>query len=300
MRKINSMLPLIAVMIVGSSGCRQTTGPMSAGSLSTASPLSPVAPGQAPSLGLFGAPTRVAPPPTGSFVQPNAYLNPITQPQAQHGGPAPAASFGQSPGTSFGQTASVAPSFQPIGGQTTDSLIIGSGVQTASWTETNSNIPNAVADPRSGGMQVIDLTGAPSPPGYRSPVVPNYGYQAGGYPGGSNFQPPYAPAFNPEQGSASNWQAPVPQNYQPQFAAPQPYLPQTNAPQPQDYSAPPMNAFVPDPGRIASAGLTPLPTPTQSASMPMRTQSNFQNSNAPSTAPAAPSNLPWRRPGTQN
>ena len=67
---------------------------------------------------------------------------------------------------------------------------IGSGVQPASWTETGTSVSNAgplmsnqqtssqARDIRAGGMGVIDLTGAPNPPGYHG-----QNYQ------GQNFSP---------------------------------------------------------------------------------------------------------------
>src|SRR6056297_1760078 len=173
MRKFDRAINLLAAVMIVGAGCRQTTGPATPGALGPMGPLAPVAPGQAPALGPFGGPTRVTPPPTGSVNQ-SSYQAPV-----------PAAG-----GPYFGSSLSPARSGQGA---------IGSGVQAASFTETNSNFaepaadnlaasrPPAVRDPRRGGMQVIDLTGAPDPPGYRPPLYP----QTGPVP----FAP--APAYRP-------------------------------------------------------------------------------------------------------
>ncbi|MGB7329511.1 MAG: hypothetical protein WBD31_31825 [Rubripirellula sp.] len=275
MQKIQLAMPLAAALItmgaVGLTGCRQTTGPATAGSFGPVGPLSPVAPGQTPALGPFGGNTRVSPPPTGSFTPPpnaNA-LAPTTQPQASYNGYAPNHAFGQAP--------------------------IGSGVQPAGWTETNATIPNPnqaaatsprTIDPRSGGMGVIDLTGAPNPPGYQPYTQ---------FPPASVY-----PGY--QQSGAGQFQsiAPAPQNYGVQA---QPSLrPLT----------PPPSANPLDPGQIAgnqnaghqNAGNRNAGNQWSTGQSP--TQANYPSGTAtplPSTTPIQtaqqPSDLQWRRPGTQ-
>ncbi|TWU58803.1 hypothetical protein Poly51_15830 [Rubripirellula tenax] len=267
MLKIRNATPLLTVtlltsVVVATGGCRQTTGPANSGTFSSVSPLAPVAAGQTPVLGPFGGSTRVAPPATGSFSQQpaNNYLSPTTQPQASYapppqsfGTPPPASAYGQ-PNANFG--------FEPIG----------SGVQPASFTETGATIPSNNPDPRRGGMQVIDLTGAPNPPGYQ-PMTMSYASQ-------QSIQPVYAPApdfspapnYAPAQGSFGN-------------------------PAWQPITSPSTQAYAPETGRIASTSMVPVQTPTPSTQTSQRPQSNV-----PTTQPSTgetPSTLPWRRPGTQ-
>ena len=90
---------LSAAFLVIACGCRQTTAPMFGGlnptgaSLSPATGLTPVAPGQTPVLGPlggtgpFGGATRVTPPPTGSFSSGNSNPGAIA-PTTGYGSPA--------------------------------------------------------------------------------------------------------------------------------------------------------------------------------------------------------------------
>ncbi|TWU57613.1 hypothetical protein [Rubripirellula reticaptiva] len=277
MQKIQLAMPLAAAALftigaVGLTGCRQTTGPVTAGSFGPVGPLSPVAPGQTPTLGPFGGNTRVTPPPTGSFTpQPNANIfAPTTQPQASFSDSAPNNAFGQAP--------------------------IGSGVQTASWTETNATVPNPnqasatsprTIDPRSGGMGVIDLTGAPNPPGYQPytqfpPATVYPGYQ---------------------QSSANQFQSitPASPNYSPQNS----YAPQNYGAQAQPTLrplTPPPSANPIDPGQIAASQTAETQWSTSQSSAQVNYPSGVATT-LPSTAPIQTaqqsSDLQWRRPGTQ-
>lgn len=125
-----------------------------------------------PTLGPFGASARVPPPSTGSFqgasaanasfnsnnYAPAGYapngIRPMSFDSNQVGQPGQVANVG-----GFGQVAAT-----------------GSGVQSSGWQETSANAfsaqgPAAPTDGiRSGGMPVIDLTGAPPPPGYYPPA----------------------------------------------------------------------------------------------------------------------------------
>jgi hypothetical protein len=270
MRKILWTAPLCLGLVIGATGCRQTTGPAMGGTFSTTSPLSPVN-GQTPILGPFGGNTRVAPPSTGSFHSPAASA-PISQPP---------------------------PQYNPLGQQQYEprgmNAPVGSGVQQATWTETNANVPGqpiasqnsagASSDLRLGGMQVIDLTGAPNPPGY-----PPTGFAP------NRFSPASVMPNNRAPNNAAPNLYPM-QNFYPPAAATQPtYTPAPPAPNiyqapttwsasPGSVAAPPTS--VPDPGRIASGELRPLPPPSQPAAMPVG------NGQTPST------DLPWRRPGTR-
>ena len=152
---------LTATITLVASGCRQTTPTAASGALM---PLSPNSGSAAPTFQPFVGQTRVTPPPTGSYSVPNNYLGGV--PTSQMGNPAAAVG-----GYAAAQN-------QPLyGSPATGSQVIGSGVQQTGWTETGANVaqptapnsgtfapggyPSAAAparDPRSGGMQVIDMT----------------------------------------------------------------------------------------------------------------------------------------------
>jgi hypothetical protein len=194
---------------------------------------------------------------------------------------------------------------QPPGG------VIGSGVQAAGWTETNSNIPSAApnaigaptvginptpaSNPRSGGMQIIDLTGAPAPPGYRP------AYQPATAPSFQN-QIPAAVQSNPnlQQGSQQGWQGQ------------QQAVPQQTFQQPAGLQT----INTPNSGEIANT-LTPIsrdfpqasdyPTNLSRVESVPRTATlpaQGPSTQGPSTEPVnsgnvnGSQNLPWRRPGT--
>lgn len=274
MHRIQLTTLLLTAASLISSGCHQTTGPVNTGALPPAvGTLSPMGQGQTPILGPLGGSTRVTPPGTGSRVAPNNYM----------GGTAP---MGQ---TSFGLNPNGLAAAPATG-------VIGSGVQVAGWSETNSvtqapqatlgSNPSAGTDPRTGGMQVIDLTGAPTPPGYRSVTTPGF----------TNQFPPAAQA-NP--GFQQGWQQPQ--------VAPQQVIPQQSFQ--NSGGLQPINT--PNPGEIANS-LTPIsnqfPTASQFQAGPSPIQSVPQTATlpaqAPSTQPVTPNNsaagqsLPWRRPGT--
>jgi len=175
------------VMVFTAAGCRHTTGPIAGGPVPPGQ-LVPVNPGQTPILGPFGGTTRVTPPPTGSYPAVNGYLGASANPVGQ-------------PSLGFAQP-----------GSPSQNGVTNAGVQVAGWAETGAAAqvgepagvessygtnPSA-GDPRSGGMQVIDLTGAPPPPGYRPLGYQPSGYQptaaANGY--GSANPIPFAPAPN--------------------------------------------------------------------------------------------------------
>lgn len=279
MRRIQLATLLLAAVSLISSGCRQTTGPANTGAISPIGALSPVGQGQAPSLGPFGGPTRVTPPGTGAYVAPNNYM----------GGVAP---IGQASGNVYPTGAYAS---QPSAG------VIGSGVQVAGWSETNTVIQSpsangspafgtnstAGSNPRSGGMQVIDMTAAPAPPGY-------------GHAGASSFPNQFPAAVQPnqnfQQGFQQGWQQgqqqPVPQQ---SFQNPLGLQP-VDTPNPgeiannlkpisQDF--PPASQFQASPSRIDSV--------PRSATLPTQGPSTEPiNSNNPSGSQS----LPWRRPGT--
>jgi hypothetical protein len=189
-------------------GCRQTTGVNTAGPLTPIAPLSPAASngmlaplgaGQAPTLGPFGGPTRVTPPSTGAYVAPNDYMGGSVGLQ---GNPLGAGGLVQSNPAGGG--------WNGLGNQTP----IGSGVQqTGSWSAgsglgqaANQSLSPLAPAPqsgvRSGGMQVIDLTGAPPPPGYQPSLraIPTPNQQPGLAPApapSNSFDP--APSWRPPQ-----------------------------------------------------------------------------------------------------
>ena len=264
------VLILLPALVVPSIGCRQTTGPMVGGPVASGT-LSPVVPGQNPVLGPFGGNTRVTPPATGSYQPTSGYTG---------------ASNGSVPGANLALTPSSVNAAAPANA----TAAIGSGVQVAGWTETNTVLPNAPAseplanygtnpsapNPRSGGMQVIDLTAAPAPPGY---------------------QPTYQAPYQQLQVA----QLPV-QNI---YAAPVPVMPfstttnsalTTQQGGRQGLDAPPSSApttFNP----VVAASPMPNNPPTI---VPIHPATTIQG---PTTEPVDPSmessNLMWRRPGSQ-
>ncbi len=251
----------LAAMAITATGCRQTTATIPGGP-APAGALAPVNPGQMPTLGPFGGNTKVAPPPTGSYHPAGGHIGataPVAQPYL---GPGPVGA--------------------PVGSTTNGT--VGSGVQVAGWNETNAVVPtagtaatfganpSATSNPRSGGMNVIDLTGAPAPPGYRPsavPAAPVYG----GQPSPQNLVPmgPNSAVVGQPQ---SGWQQPA--------------------------SPPPVAPFQPrqDPG--TSYPVQPAPIQT---SPPVSTTRTATTTGGPSTEPidqsSASGNLDWRTPGSQ-
>lgn len=121
-----------------------------------------------PTLGPFGASARVPPPSTGSFQGASAANASFNTNNYAPTGYAPNGiqpmSFDANQAGQSGQVANV--------GGFGNLAVTGSGVQSSGWQETSANAFNAQAPApptngiRSGGMPVIDLTGAPPPPGY--------------------------------------------------------------------------------------------------------------------------------------
>ncbi len=283
----------LGVLVLASSGCRQTNGSLGsslfgAGAPATTNPLAPsgtltpVAPGQTPVFGSFqgvgpmGGSTRVTPPPTGAFSIPNNYLG--SQAEPMNAIPA------------FQSSSNLtAPAQRPstLQALATDdfSRPIGSGLQPVGWTETAASIPTTNRrnvssdrrDPRAGGMQVIDLTGAPKPPGYSARAYPT--------------QPSFAPV--------------------PQSVSAPPFLsaPPTLSP-PPSLSIPPSTAsFAGRVPRFETRRDHPQYSPSPAAPAPVRSQNvPFQNAqvrSGPSQSQNSPppirsaGNLSWRRPGTR-
>jgi hypothetical protein len=274
-----TLLLTIATLLAG--GCQQTAGTATPGPMTPIGPLAPVGAGQAPALAPFGGSTKVTPPATGSYVAPNNYM----------GGVVPE-----------GQAAVGTGSRQGFAAQGNN--VIGSGVQVAGWNETNSVVagtqpapvgqaapptstfgaaPPSAGNPRSGGMQVIDLTGAPAPPGYR-PTVPSPASQ-------------YPVAPQPQ----TNWQQ-----------APPSQSPQNRSFQNQQNPGTGVLVIpAPAAGEIADR-LMPIPSsPGSFQPSPSSSQTNVPRTATapipgPSTEPlkagnpnGSQQNLPWRQPGTQ-
>ncbi|OYP34754.1 hypothetical protein [Rhodopirellula sp. MGV] len=185
-------------------GCRNTTNaPIGTfGQTSTLAPvqggvpLSPIQPTSGVSA--FGSPTRVPPPSTGSYNVPGNY-GPST-------GYAPNNSTSSLPsGAAYGQAALTR-------GVTDLTTAGGTGnydnsIRQTGWISDSPLPQQAPSNPapsttpspdsiRAGGMQVIDLTGSPYPPGYVPPQQrPGYNYGAS-YPTSLPQQPPYPNVFN--------------------------------------------------------------------------------------------------------
>ncbi len=252
------------------------------GSFSTVSPLSPVN-GQTPILGPFGGNTRVSPPSTGSFSQPGTTA-PISQPSAQYNppqysppqyNPAQFSPMGSNTAAPMQNLASgQSPNFDAPTGFSNEP--IGSGVQQATWTETNLRLS---------GMQVNDLTGAPNPPGY-APGDYSPNYNASSYNAPNQYPTPQLAPMPVQPNSYAPNPYPM-QNFYPPATTPQPtYQPPTNWSAPASNTAP-STTFVPDPAFIATSQPKPLPPPSKSSAAP----------NGTVESPAA--DLSWRRPGTR-
>jgi hypothetical protein len=257
----------LAAFTMTATGCRQTNGTIAAGPAPAGS-LSPVNPNQLPILGPLGGNTRVTPPPTGSYQPAGGYI----------GVPAaPAPPFAPVAQPSLG----VNQNNQPAGIGP-----IGSGVQVAGWTGTNSVVPTApvanigpvqanTVDPRSGGMRINDLTGAPPPPGYRptiAQVPPGYGGSAA-----YGIQPQSVPSAIPNTPNSvviapqQNWQQ------------------QNVAPSINQSAVSPASAHAPIPEQSFAPAVSQIPTAT--------------TAQGPTTEPIDSSSgsgdLMWRRPGSQ-
>ncbi len=181
-------------------GCRQTTGPTAGGPLTPVGPMAPVGLTPAPIGGMgassaispLGASTRVPPPPNNSFQNPNgapagfvpygqANVAPFQSPLSAQ----PFDSFSSNPSPASGLQPTAPPQLAQVSGNAYGDQAIGSGVATASWQETRSQIntvSGTFANPNNGnpgsgydavdsvprvrfnGMQVHDLTGAPKTP----------------------------------------------------------------------------------------------------------------------------------------
>ena len=194
MRRNWLLLPGLMLLVASHCGCHQTTGtsPLTPiGPLGTVAPLAPVSGGTAAtSLSPLGQPTRVPPPPTGSYSTPNNYM-----------GGAPTVSQVIPPGVPYDSFSQVAPNQNAIG----------LGVAPTSYVESNRSngrLATATAQnpltPPLDGMRVIDMTQSPPPPGYRS-----------------SFQPPLPPYVNPQTLGPQNYGG---QNvngaYQPSYSVP--------------------------------------------------------------------------------
>lgn len=252
----------LAAFTMTATGCRQTTGTIAAGP-GPAGSLSPVNPNQQPILGPLSGSTRVTPPPTGSYQPAGGYIG---VPAA----PAPPIAPVAQPSLGINQNS------QPAGIGP-----IGSGVQVAGWTGTNSVVPTASAtnigpvqanavDPRSGGMRINDLTGAPPPPGYRptmAQVPPGYGGSAA-----YGIQPQNVPSAIPN--TANSVVIAPQQNWQQQSVAP----PINQSP------VIPASAPVSIPGQSFAPTVSQIPTATTTE---------------PINSSSGSDDLMWRRPGSQ-
>lgn len=283
-------------------GCRNTTNtPITPFGASTpVSPLSPVQGSaslspiqQATGLSTLGAPTRVPPPPTGSYNSPGAYgatsNNAAPSNNYAPSGFAPSGASLGSSGLTRGLTnlSSPDPSVANSG--------FDNGVRQTSWVgapSTGGAPPNnnngfsggpdprlsppapqaplnaPAASPRSGGMQVIDLTRSPYPPGY---VPPQNRPGVGAYPN-SAPQPQTAP--QPQFNSA-------PQN---SFSA-----------SPNSVGQPTNSTFVRS--ETGAAGLTSFESTSSDSGSAAQMASRPSNAMMPSTEPfQTDEDLQWRRP----
>ena len=300
MRRLSFATLVFAVAFMSFSGCRQTAGPTAGGSMSSGSMSAGM---QSPSFNPFGGATRVSPPPPNAAAVPNPYIGgPPGQTNATQGTAggfvSAAPGFGTpslAPGTS-GQV--VGSGIQPAGfiGSGTDPTaqagfatthgtpgLAGGGIATTSYATT---APDKVNPFRAGGMQVNDLTRAPTPPGYRAPVTNN--------PVPNNVapvQPAFAtaaPPITPANGGFAVGGVPT------SHATP---IQQTQYQQPQVWQGTPAT-FVPA-AEVASRMVPVNPTPPSSVpSSPIGPIAQPAASPTQSSGTAGSSELMWRRPGS--
>ena len=277
---------LISSIALIPTGCRQAPGPLGAGPLSPIGngALAPV-PNSAPSLNPFGGPTRVTPPGTSAFSSPNNYLGGVQRGRANN--PGPTGGFAQASSEPIGSGVQVA-AWSDQSANSPGDANQRSVVQTSSYSRFGlgaSNPPRSDRGPRKSGMRVIDMTGAPNPPGYR-PAQRSFTPSVSGQPQ-QRWQQPAAPL----QAPASAFQTPPIQN--PAFQNPAFQNPATQTSTFQDGVR---TINIPARNEIADSALAPSMFP-RTAIAPIA---------GPSTEPigsgAVPSNrsqdnLMWRRPG---
>ena len=290
MRRLSFVTIVFAVASMFFLGCRQTAGPTAGGAMSSGSMSGAM---QSPSFNPFGGATRVSPPPPNAAAVPNPYIGgPPGQTNAVQGTTggfvSAAPGFGTpplAPGTS-GQVvgSGIHPTMQ-AGFATTNGTPgpTGGGIATTSYATT---APDKVNPFRAGGMQVNDLTRAPTPPGYRAPVPNNpVPHNA------ASIQPAFsmaAPPITPANGGFAVGSAPT------SHAAP---IQQTQYQQPQVWQGSPAT-FVPA-AEVASRIVPVNPTPPNSVpSSPIAPADQPAASPTQSGGTAGSSELMWRRPGS--
>ena len=318
MRRLSSATLVFAVASMSLLGCRQTAGPTSGGSMSSGS-MSPAM--QSPSFNPFGGSTRVSPPPPNASAIQNPYI----------GGPPGQANAVQGTAGGFVSAApavgSPVASGQVVGSGVQPTRFVGSGTHStaqAGFATTNDTLgpagggvapasygttaPAHVNPFRAGGMQVNDLTRAPAPPGYQTPVgyqapVPNHPatlMTAPGQPGTAPVQPTFAPVsapispanapITPANGGAAMGIVPA------STMAPIQQMPiqQTQYQQPQAWQGTTV-ASAPDTeiaSRMVPVNMTPANSPAPIA--PLVTSP----APTPNGGTSGNSELMWRRPGS--
>ena len=297
MRRLSFATLVFAIASMSFLGCRQTAGPTAGGSMSSGSMSSAM---QSPSFNPFGAATRVTPPPPNAGAAPNPYI----------GGPPGQTNAAQGTAGAFVSAASGGGT-AALGPQGTSGQVVGSGIQPAGLVGAGTNpiaqagfatthgtlgpagggvapasygatAPANVNPFRAGGMQVNDLTRAPTPPGYRAAAgyqVPVQNSPAPVQPAFSTASAPITPANGgPAVGGVpSSHATPI---QQPQYQPPQAWqgTPATSVPAAGVASRMvPVNSIPPN-------SIVPVQQPAASP-----TQSG---------GTAANSELMWRRPGS--
>ncbi len=290
MRRLSFATLVFAVASMSFLGCRQAAGPTAGGSMSSGSMSSAM---QSPSFNPFGGSTRVSPPPPNASAAPNPYIGgPPGQTNAVQGtaggfvSAAPGVSgqivgSGVQPAGFVGSgTNPIAPIAQAEFTATNDTPVFAGGSVAAANYGTSA--PATVNPFRAGGMQVNDLTRAPTPPGYRAPP----GYQ----PPVQNNQAPVHPAFSPASAPITPANGGAAVGGVP--ASPATPIQQIPYQQPQVWQGTPVTSI----------------SDTEVASRMVPVNSIPSNSNAPVAQPAASqtqnsgaagsSDLMWRRPGS--
>ncbi|MCC9602626.1 hypothetical protein LOC67_18915 [Stieleria sp. JC731] len=272
-------------------GCRNTTtgavGPL--GQSTTLAPvqggipLSPIQPTSGVSA--FGSPTRVPPPPTGSYSVPGGY-----------GGSANYAPTNSSSAVPSGAAYNQAGLTRGVTDLTNGNAGYDNSIRQTGWVSetpqalpTQQFAPAPLATPtdsiRSGGMQVIDLTGSPYPPGYVPPQNRPGVYDASTY-GTSTYG---TSTYSGSNSVALPQSAPYPN------AVNQNFVPTSGYQQAQDsFASQQTNVNLGQP-----VNSTFVSTPNGFANSPTPQVAAQHTASLPSTEPIADggdSSLQWRRP----
>ena len=272
--RVLSVLTLVAAIGI-STGCQQTPGVPNglspAAPYSAANQLQPVS-----GVGPFGGSTRVPPPPTGGFNVPNNYMGgaPIGQTSATGN---PSNGFANTPASGWVQSGSVAANGTSNANNINRTPNQGFSPSPMATASIGSPLQGNPMRPQSGGMNVIDMTNSPPPPGY----APNGGFMPNAIGSG------VAPASY-VQGFGSGINAPIAQAYPNAGTV---FRANPNA----DWFASPQNANQNQPLQRIPLAAAPVNSAVNGEN-PNDPAINRLENKRPSTEPVRNEELSWRRP----